>query len=570
MPNMTISVTSFLAAAVAGAVAGTVSAGAVAPSQIEGFVETAFGPIQGNVFDRAVGFLGVPYAAAPVGELRWQPPQQAPTWGPSILQALYGPPGCMQSCEEPPHVCPTYISEDCLYLNVWTPRLATITEPLPVVMWMHGGSFKDGFAGGVDSGLVYNGQDMVNNTNVILVTINYRLGIFGFLYAGDATNIQGNYGLMDQEYAMRWIKNNIAAFGGDPNDITITGQSAGAMSVSSHLSRPWATEGLFQKAIMHSNPFGLPYRDPLSGINLAIDAAHRANCTKSLLPSKTEWSHIQDCMRNLTSASLLDVQMSVIHDPLADLFQLMQVFVAFTPTVGTDYLPLHPRDAFQAGRIADVPIIQGTVLNEGNIFIYGAFKKPVGQAEVKLLVPVLLGKERAAMIWEQYPFPNPLPTDYRSWLADVATDALFRCPNRNVTTSVVSTAGRQSSSFLYEYRHAMSFNPALWGTGWPFRMCWDVVCHGDDLANLFHPYYPQYGTNYTQPEDVLSRSTQTYWTNLAKTGAPGPGFVGAPLEWPAFNAEERPYMILDLAKTTTNDPYGAKCDHWDQVGYVYY
>lgn len=167
--------------------------------------------------DNGRAFTGIPYAMPPVNALRWQPPKPAVSWGPSIVQAIYDPPGCLQTCDsssQPPHVCPPSVSEDCLYLNVYTPRLDMIKEPLPVVIFMHGGAFKEGYAGGLDYGIVYDARAWTNATTSIVVSINYRLGSMGFLYQGGSTSIQGNYGLMDQELAFQWVQTNIAAFGG--------------------------------------------------------------------------------------------------------------------------------------------------------------------------------------------------------------------------------------------------------------------------------------------------------------------------------------------------------------------
>jgi para-nitrobenzyl esterase len=259
----------------------------------EGLVTTPLGPVQGIVTDRARVFLGLPYAAAPVGDLRWQPPQSVAGWGPSVFQAFNEAPGCPQNCTLPPHTCPKFTSESCLFLSVYTPRLGNYSTPAPVMLFIHGegiayhhhqriclraekclhhfsgGNFFAGTGGGLNYSIIYDSQSFVNTTGVIvsavhylglfgliksslpsrrqIVTINYRLGLLGFLY--DGHGVQGNYGLMDQELAMRWVQANIGGFGGDPTRVTIFGQSAGAMSVASHLSRP-ESAGLYSAAIM--------------------------------------------------------------------------------------------------------------------------------------------------------------------------------------------------------------------------------------------------------------------------------------------------------------------------------
>jgi para-nitrobenzyl esterase len=223
----------------------------------ENIVSAPAGKIQGLVADRARVFLGIPYAAPPVGNLRWAPPvPPLKPWPPATLLALRDPPGCPQSIGGQPGTVPGERSENCLFLNVFTPRVGNYTAgiPAPVLMFIHGvcymiavgalywrrshlllafvfagGNFVGGSAGGLQHGVIYDGQDLVNTTGSIVVTINYRLGLLGFLYTG--ASITGNYGLMDQEMAMRWVQANIGSFGGDPRRVVLVGQSAGVWAV---------------------------------------------------------------------------------------------------------------------------------------------------------------------------------------------------------------------------------------------------------------------------------------------------------------------------------------------------
>jgi para-nitrobenzyl esterase len=298
---------------------------------------TSLGSVLGFVEDNARGFLGVPYAMSPQNESRWQPPVPAIAWSPYIMQALYDPPGCIQECntDMPPHACPVRTAEDCLFLNVWTPRQDYLVAngPAPVMLFIHGGAFKQGYAGGIDGGIIYDASAVVNQTGAIVVAINYRLGALGFLYGGSGSNIVSNYGLMDQELAMQWVKDNIAAFGGDPTRITLFGQSAGAMSIASHLTRPQSM-GLYNAAIMQSDPFALPFRDPSSGLELANVFAKHANCSDG--SSSANWTVVEACLMALDADTILNAQLAATTDVLGSLQRLVDIFVPWTPVCEFD------------------------------------------------------------------------------------------------------------------------------------------------------------------------------------------------------------------------------------------
>lgn len=312
------------------------------------------GPVHGLVFDTHRAFIGVPYGTPPVGDLRWRPSSVIAPWTVPV-EATSDPVGCPQICvtNEPPHICPVKQSEDCLFLNIFTPIVSN--GPQPVIVFAHGGNFIDGYVGGYDNdgGLLYAGDIFVNNTGQILVTINYRLGALGYLYGGGAsrqTTLEGNYGLTDQITALEWVRANIAAFGGDPSRITMMGQSAGAMSISAHLSRPENT-GLFQGAIMVSNPFSEPYRGPDQAISIAAAFANFSGCGPSWILEQN-WFALESCLRQKDTATLLAASAAAELALLADLSSILQVVVAWGPTIGTPYLPLRPLEAFQRGQVS--------------------------------------------------------------------------------------------------------------------------------------------------------------------------------------------------------------------------
>jgi para-nitrobenzyl esterase len=290
-------------------------------------------------------FYGIRYAAPPEGSLRWAPPT-APT--PPSGTVTAGTPGspCPQAGQTAP-------SEDCLFLNVWTPANATATSQLPVFLWIHGGALLFG------TGASYNPSTIVQNSNVIVVTINYRLGALGWLVepglvataantfqnSGDA----GDYGLMDQQFAMQWVQTNIAAFGGDPTKVTIGGESAGGLSVTSQLTSTTTAAGLFSAAIIESGGYMLHDVPSQSKYQSAFGAAFDTalGCTP---PSDGE------CLRNASVSAILSAQQSVFGSG------------GIAPDTGTRILPSSLNTALTNGAILKVPVLQGTNANEGRLF----------------------------------------------------------------------------------------------------------------------------------------------------------------------------------------------------------
>jgi para-nitrobenzyl esterase len=210
--------------------------------QESGVVRLHSGPVSGKAEDGIRVFLGIPYAAPPVGKLRWKPPAEVASWTEVRKTVEFGP-----SCPQPNEKAGSVYSEDCLYLNVWSPA-SKPGEKLPVMVWIHGGAFNFGSTSLAE----YNGKNLAEK-GVVVVTLNYRLGPLGFLahplLSGESPNgVSGNYGLLDQIAALKWVQKNIAAFGGDPGRVTIFGQSAGSRSVSLHMISPLSV-GLFHRAI---------------------------------------------------------------------------------------------------------------------------------------------------------------------------------------------------------------------------------------------------------------------------------------------------------------------------------
>jgi carboxylesterase type B len=213
----------------------------------------------------------------------------------------------------------------------------------------------------------------------------------------------------------------------------------------------------------------------------------------------------------------------------------------------------------------------GTTQNESILFIDGAFNSTVSAAVFDVALFVLMGPARAAAILEEYPVPVPAPTDYKPALMTIATDGVFHCPIRNATRSIASNPARKSPTYIYRFDHIFSSNQYAWGTGWPFRACWDDVCHGADLPFLFRPNYPQYNITFTDNETALSSSMQYYWSTLAATGTIGSGDPAAPLHWPAYNMTTAPTLVYQTpSNQIVENDEASVCNFWDSVGYNYY
>ena len=235
---------------------------AAAKTTISQHTTTTTGSLSGVIVDGVATYRGVPYARPPLGDLRWRPPVPVTPWS-GVRAADKDGPGCPQECLLPALTCPPVTSEDCLYLNVFAPANATVTSSgsAAVLLFIHGGNFIQGYGGGP----LYDGSMLVQSHGVVVVSINYRLGALGWLFTGappseePTDDLVGNYGLLDQQLAMRWVQANAAAFGGDPSRITLFGQSAGAQSISCHLTMP-SSKGLFAGAILESAPLGLTWR----------------------------------------------------------------------------------------------------------------------------------------------------------------------------------------------------------------------------------------------------------------------------------------------------------------------
>jgi para-nitrobenzyl esterase len=377
------------------------------------------------------------------------------------------------------------ISEDCLYLNVWTP--ARRGAKLPVMVWIHGGSFT----GGSGSVPLYNGEELARR-GIVMVTINYRLGIFGFfahpdLSAESPRGVSGNYGILDQVAALRWVKENIAAFGGDPSQVTVAGQSAGAFSVNILSASPLA-EGLFSRAIAHSG--GIFVSSLVAGNNLSQAEERGRELTESLGLT------IKD-MRSLPADSLLKIPASHL------------------PTIDNAYI-LPIRSTFEAGRQRQIDLLSGW--NEGDGI---SFSPPPTAEEFRAFAERQYGS-RAPRFLEVFPSGN---NDEASRSQNLI-NALFFGANNYAWTKLHTAAGHRS--YLYYFRRVPPGEPNYGSF------------HSAEFAYALHTLQ-KWNRPFTEVDRRLEETMSSYWINFVKTGDPnGPNL---PL-WPAYNNNDPQVMEL--------------------------
>ena len=490
-------------------------------------VQVAQGSLQGIVSASGRQFLGIPFAAPPVGDLRWKAPQSPASWS-STRDATQMGSRCPQVATPLGNAAGD--NEDCLYLNVYTPVPSASARP--VMVWLHGGSFSIG------SGNDYPGDVMAATGNVIVVTVNYRLGPFGFLalkglQSEDSHGSTGNYGVLDQLAAIQWVHDNIAQFGGDPDNVTLFGESAGSFSICGHLASP-LTAGLFQKAIMESGPCsgGAMSLSDAESYGKSFSARSSLGCDSLIA------SDVVSCMRGKSADEIIAAETPQEQQALS--FALGIVLDNYFLTQG-------PGDAIKSGQYNAVPVISGTNHDEGKLFvalIYDLFVPPVPltnevydtavESTIKQFDPqfALFAPLITPLLAAQYPLANyPAPAGYdpdlapaHSALAALMTDSAFSCPE---LSSDGLFAGTTQPLYAYEFDDPNPPRPFTDNDIPP-----PLAGHAGELVYVFQA--PLEGgaispDQFTPDQLALSTNMMQYWTNFATSG--NPNGAGLP-QWP--------------------------------------
>ncbi|MCX5826638.1 MAG: carboxylesterase family protein [Deltaproteobacteria bacterium] len=500
--------------------------GIFATEKIPDIIQLHSGPISGEVEDGVRVFMGIPYAAPPVGELRWKPPQAVAAWNQVRNATAFSP-----SCPQPKQQDAGKFSEDCLYLNVWTPAKKP-GERLPVMVWIHGGAFNFGSPAQPE----YNGRNLAEK-GVVVVTINYRLGPLGFLVhpllsKESDHNTSGNYGLLDQIAALKWVQKNIAAFGGDPERVTIFGQSAGSRSVSLQMISPLSA-GLFHRAIAESGGpiIGSEYLNPVFNGNMANVSKMGQKLAAKLGCDKDE--DALTAMRAKSAQEIVaaaDCKTSVFEEGLF-----------FAPVFDGWVLPKDPLAAFSGGKQHDVPIIVGSTLNEGTLYLADEKDLTVGKYKSFLKARFADNYGKAFAM-----FPANQAKDVVPAIDHFLTVAANAQPARFVAQSMEL---KKSRAYLYQFTR-------LPDTAMARKL---GVHHGAELAYVFGNMNKSDGYDDTDIE--LSEQMMAYWVNFARTGNPnGQGLV----DWPAYKSKSDLNLEFSDTIKTNKHLFKEECDFINQ------
>jgi para-nitrobenzyl esterase len=497
----------------------------VAPAWTVPVVRTTSGAVSGTTVQMMEAYLGVPYAAPPTGPLRWQPPQPHAAWMGTRAATTFAY-HCPQNAS--PFGSATSTSEDCLYLNVFAPAGTKRGAKLPVMVWIHGGSFVDGESDDYD-------PDRLVARGVIVVTLNYRLGFLGFLATSglDAEHhTHANYGLLDQQFALAWTHANIAAFGGDPARTTVFGQSAGGASVFAQLLSP-GSAGLFSRAIIQSGAYDILALPTLATAEAAGNTLATAlNCTQPAQQAA--------CLRSLPVSTLLFAQQVVSSSstPLTG---------GPSPAIDGTLIPQAPEDALAFGVYNHVPVMQGTNHDEFRLFTALLYDLAGGSVLTPLTIPeyvpavqetlsaVGLGAFAGAVV-AQYPLKNYASPDLA--YSAFTTDAVL-CTPAYVTDVLLSA---RTPVYAYEFADDNAPQDFLPPVSFPYG-----AAHGSELQFIYDSFGNRLAPVLNPDEVRLAAAMVTYWTDFAKNATPNQ--IGSPL-WP-------PYVALadDMQSLVPPKPY---------------
>ncbi|KAN0012456.1 hypothetical protein ACTFIU_007759 [Dictyostelium citrinum] len=495
------------------------------------------GAIRGIVTDSHRVFYGIPFARPPVGELRYEDPQPPKSWS-YVRDGTKQREQCIQECTLGAGSCSEVgTSEDCLYLDVFIPRTITPGSKVPVMVYIPGGAFTQG----TGACPLYDGNKFANSS-VIVVNINYRLGVLGFLCTG---LLSGNFGFLDQVMALDWVQENIEVFGGDKNQVTIYGESAGGFSVAAHLSSE-KSEGKFHRAILSSTPYTVGLKTQTVARGFAGRFSSKIGCDLEDI----------DCHRSKSPEEILEIQKEI---GLSFGDKILDAFTIWAPVVDGINVYEQPLTLIKQGTTHDVPIIVGNVQDEGTLFVYMMYKNIVIPSYYRTIVHILFGITNGNKVLEHYPLPGFLQ-DSRPILAKMLTDYLFRCPGRYHVSK--SAQLNESPVYHYQYKQVSS-------AGHSFEPCEGLVCHGVELPMVFNTYESALGLDLEEEEELFAEELNNYFVNFIKYGNPShPNGLPTPKVWNPITKTTNTSLVMkvnfEIKDLNTKDP---KCDLFDKLSY---
>lgn len=488
-------------------------------------VETCYGKVHGINSGAISVWKGIPYARPPVGKLRFQPPQRPATWSGIRDATAFGPVAPQDAAHlddlargfNAETAAREAISEDCLYLNIWSPRADE--KKRPVMVWIHGGAFILGSGSQLD----YDGASFARQGDVVVVTLNYRLGVLGFLHlaelAGEEYASSGNAGLLDQIAALGWVRENIEAFGGDPSNVTVFGESTGAMSIGALLAAP-AAQGLFQRAILQSG----------TAHNIQGKAAATQSARDFLEILKLGTDEI---------GSLTDIPLETLLAAQARLLLKNPLYAISLVVDGRD-IPEPPTQAIARGAAKDRTILLGTNRDEMKLF---AGSSSESSLDANMMQQILGNK--ASEIFTTYAAARP-GADMREIGLEIFADYTFRIP-------AIRLAEKQ-----------LPHNTGIWmyRFDWPSPNEKFGACHALEIpfvwnnleASTFRMFLGK------TPPQRLASTMHTSWIAFARTGNPNTPDLP---DWPVYDTDERTIMLFHEECGVVHDPQGAERAAWE-------
>ncbi|XP_037517045.1 acetylcholinesterase-like [Rhipicephalus sanguineus] len=504
-------------------------------------VSTNEGALQGRttrVLDKEIQvFLGIPYAKPPVGNLRFKKPQAAEPW-----QGVYDARQARESCAQPPYPgifdIPTALSEDCLYLNVWTP-LASTSQGSPVLVWFHGGMFQVGSAYEAR----YNGSALAALNEVVVVSCNFRLSLLGFLDLNHTT-IPGNLALWDQRAALQWVQRNIRAFGGDPGSVTVFGESSGAMSIHGHILSPHSS-GLFHRVFLMSGSMSndvcmYTVSETIAGVNIISEAV---GCGS--YEGATDPGELLDCLRGRPAQDLCAAQSEVLR-----------------PTYENEFIPCRPSFSMKERYFENYDAMVSVTANEGAFVFHfhpdkGVLNDDLSSYELtnlkdslKILLRLFVRNRHASAAMnyiDNLHFENN--DELRNTIADILGNRLFYCPSR-VFAEEYSAKGNNVYAMVFGHRSEKTRLPKWFG-----------ATHLEEVQFVFGIPFLNLA-NYTDKDREFSAHAMAILASFARSGKPT---LPDGEELPKFTTEHPDFTWLQAGNYTVAQGFAAAaCDMWKQ------
>ncbi len=492
-------------------------------------VETKYGKVRGYSRRGVIKFKGIPYAAPPIVKLRFKPPVPVEPWSDVLDATKYSP-----IAIQPPSRLEAQFGEpmpqseaECLTLNIWTQGLDNAKRP--VMFWIHGGGFITG------NGASNDGSRLVVRGDVVVVSINYRLGYLGFFYLPDMPDTTANAGLLDMVAALEWVRDNISKFGGDPKNVTIFGESAGGMAVSTLLAMPSA-KGLFHRAIPQSGAANKFSYNSIAGIKACEELIQRLGVEKGDIKS----------LRNLPAESFMVPQM--------DMMEFRAGGLRVGPVIDEKTLPIHPLDAIAKGFAKDIDVFIGSNLDENKLFLmwnpkaFDLTEEKLFKTITRYMQVTKQEESKAKEIIDRYRKLRNTPRDI---VDAIISDYTFRIPSIRLAEE---QSKHQKNTYMYLFTWQSPLGGGKYGAMHALELAFVFGLFGDKDIGIFPAR--------SEETQRLSRQMMDAWIAFAHSG--NPSHKNIP-EVPPYDKENRATILFDKEVTIEQDPYGNERMAWDGI-----